>query len=88
MDETKQALADARLPPGRLEQARRVGLRIAVGADCDSDGVVEVVQAVGQVRRELEDQLRGRLGVRLRSMAAVVLDSEEAGEVGQLVRLG
>jgi len=88
VDETKQALADTRLPPGRLEQARRVGLRIAVGADCDSDGVVEVVQAVGQVRRELEDQLRGRLGVRLRSMAAVVLDSEEAGQVGQLVGLG
>ena len=77
--EPEQALAEARLAAGGLEQLRRTRpCRVRVARTAVGDAGLEVVDAAGQVVAEADQQRRGRLGVRQGAVARLELDAEEA----------
>ena len=80
LDEAEQALADARIAARDFEQAGRVATR-ALGADRVGDRRPEGRDPTGQVVREPDQEVRGRLGVRERPMALAQFDAEEARQV-------
>ena len=87
LDQAEQALADAGLAPGGLEQRGRVAT-VALGADGIGDRRAQGRDPTRQVVREPEQQVGGRLGIGQGAVALRELDAEEARQVTELVRLG
>ena len=78
--QVEEALADARLAPGGLEQLGGVAAG-ALGPDGVGDRLAQRRDPARQVVGEPEQEVGGRLGVRQRAVALGELDAEEAGEV-------
>ncbi len=87
LDETEEALADATLASGGVEQRCRVLAFLAGGPDGNGDGVFEVLDPRRKVLRELGEDGGRRLGVSKAAMSGFDRDAEEPGNVAKLVRL-
>ena len=87
LDEPEQALAEACVAAGRLEQARGLVLVGAGGPDRGGDAGPEGLDPSGQVVPEPDQEVRGRLGVRQRAVVLGELDAEEPGQGPELVVL-